>query len=902
MAEPNQPPTHPAHYLMPTENESDGLSSESLVIDNPVAITNEPITPTEISRSDDSGTSTTLFHESLNPESHSEVLSRFMPTPSASTSIGQQSRQSVDSNVPGLDVSSPVEGQDAATVIPGNSDSNSPISTSTQAPIRSSIASTEVADVPTADDDEHADLELADSTPITPLPIRESLGISGIASLVVGHIGMLAVLLFLAFLWFGHGSTPEASNAIGLWRQIVLSNWMTRSITLGSLVIRILATLQATVCTSMIAARILERRSARKSFVPWFSVIRSINDGPLRLVQMLLTSKSLAVVRYPEFWLAALMLLITFALQFSSTILLSDLQNFTIIGDHRQIQVPSLLYYNADDFIFQIRSPLYLLKRPTYSTFGEVQRKSNSTPNSYGMSDTGLIQRGFLPFSNEQNRTSVRKYDGNAMVLNSRAACMRPVIQGKYGVLSDNDPSNIGWGGFYTGELHYDSSLDEAHANWTSSCLPGECGTVPYNCMVPGSTSGQYETFVCGLSRPGQNPVMWTFHPLWTPTDMPWAVNTSAFLVMSSNMRDDDWHQITDAQSLPQGEPHDEWQSFEMIPGRFVNMTLCFLGTTLERKFVTMNSSGNLREPEVPGAEISKKYNTTDVRTLYGFDGSRKSAAERGILDMTIIDGPRDGPASGPAYKTLSYADADNITTAQFTSALLDIVLYDQATLVISTNQTIAFCRFCYAVSESTVDLQLALLLSDIIGESKRAADALVTYVTVIGVAVYYDYFKSLVTPQESGVTMTTDVQIPGQCSKYGCRGFIPVTILIVIHLLYVTVIAVLYARQAQYSRYGNVWHTASQLIPGELRGSWEKSNNASDSAVIDVFREERTDDFLKLGRLDDGQIGMLKETVDVKPESKLGSAESRKPARLTWLKTKLRRKDGENKRNNDSA
>ncbi|KAI0190283.1 hypothetical protein EV127DRAFT_408368 [Xylaria flabelliformis] len=93
-------------------------------------------------------------------------------------------------------------------------------------------------------------------------------------------IGIFVVLAFVAYLWFELGSAPEAANATKVWRQIALSNRTTQAITLASLAIRVLATLQATACTSIIAASILEKRGARKSYLPWFSAMRGINDGP----------------------------------------------------------------------------------------------------------------------------------------------------------------------------------------------------------------------------------------------------------------------------------------------------------------------------------------------------------------------------------------------------------------------------------------------------------------------------------------------------------------------------------------------------------------------------------------------------------------------------------------------
>lgn len=82
------------------------------------------------------------------------------------------------------------------------------------------------------------------------MPLRESLGFGGMAVIVGGTIGILGGYAFLTFLWFGHGSQEEASNATWVWRQLALRSYMNQAVTLTSLVLCAAVGLQATVCTS----------------------------------------------------------------------------------------------------------------------------------------------------------------------------------------------------------------------------------------------------------------------------------------------------------------------------------------------------------------------------------------------------------------------------------------------------------------------------------------------------------------------------------------------------------------------------------------------------------------------------------------------------------------------------
>lgn len=82
------------------------------------------------------------------------------------------------------------------------------------------------------------------------MPLRESLGFGGMAVIAGGTIGILGGYAFLTFLWFGHGSQEEASNATWVWRQLALRGYMNQAVTLTSLVLCAAVGLQATVCTS----------------------------------------------------------------------------------------------------------------------------------------------------------------------------------------------------------------------------------------------------------------------------------------------------------------------------------------------------------------------------------------------------------------------------------------------------------------------------------------------------------------------------------------------------------------------------------------------------------------------------------------------------------------------------
>ena len=128
-----------------------------------------------------------------------------------------------------------------------------------------------------------------------------------------------------------------------------------------------------------------------------------------------------------ECLLGLLLFLETAGLQFSSTILLSDTYASNIAGDVAIMDLPSFVSPN------QLRTTttqhLYRLQEPSFSIYGERKANITSMPNLDGLSDTGIVERVLLPIANAEDRKAVRTYEGGAVVLSSRVACMRPKLQ-----------------------------------------------------------------------------------------------------------------------------------------------------------------------------------------------------------------------------------------------------------------------------------------------------------------------------------------------------------------------------------------------------------------------------------------------------------------------------------------
>jgi hypothetical protein len=699
--------------------------------------------------------------------------------------------------------------------------------------------------------------------------LKECLGFSGCLSLFGGGIGVLAVLGFLTFLWFGYGSGIEGRNATRTWRLIVLNDWMTRTITLMALVLRVIISAQSTVCTSMVAALILEKRFARKSNVAHLSVIRGINGGPRQLIQLILSSKSSALVLYLEFWLIVLLYIMTLGLQFSSTILVSDLNDFVIAGNFNNTQVGNIVSYQVGDDIYLDGS--YIERPPVFSIFGEVQSQANITPDSYGFSSTGLVQRGFVPLVGSDNRTSVRHYQGNAIVMYSKVACMRPVIDAKYQHIDPTQPMLGEAFGRIVGFLDYGASLGNTYADVGASNDSQELEGTYFDCNIPALYGvDDPQSSFCFVGTVGGE--FWSLDttPKWSYMDDPWSLNSSIYLVYSTNMNEEDWVAAPLNQSILPGNPYGEWETYTPLPDRYVNISVCFSGFDLERQFVDMATSGVLREPTAEWSSLlipaSNNYSVSDIQNYISI-GSGQSLQDREILSMSILGGPEDGPPSSPANSLTTFYQIGNTTStislASLTDGLVELGIYNILVNELVANSTFISCFDCVSVGEDTHP-NTAVVFNSIILSTQRPVQAMQSFMTMIATTIVDDYQSSMGGLQDAQLATTTTARTPGPCSQHGCGGFITVITLLGAHLVCVIGITALYVRQARFSRFGNVWHVVSQLMSDELKEILQHGGDKSDVAIEKALKSEGNDYFVKIEKSSyDGKVEVVKLAND---------------------------------------
>lgn len=250
-----------------------------------------------------------------------------------------------------------------------------------------------------------------------------------LASIVGPAIFNALLVGFLAFLRFGGERTPA-------WKVIVATERVTQSVSITSLLIHFMVGTQASVSAAMLAALMLETsQGIRLSDVARMSILR-YRASPWAMMRPVACGlscrrRAFQVLRFPV--LLLLLLITSTGLQFSSTVLLSDLRLRSLSGFTEKHHLPLDFSYSCtpstmncrDVWFNQIpRGTAWTVNPSSYPTFGEY----TEPPAQSTQDDTGVVLRAFLPMADAESRQTVRNYTGTALVLDARVSCQAPAF------------------------------------------------------------------------------------------------------------------------------------------------------------------------------------------------------------------------------------------------------------------------------------------------------------------------------------------------------------------------------------------------------------------------------------------------------------------------------------------
>lgn len=659
---------------------------------------------------------------------------------------------------------------------------------------------------------------------------RDTIGLTGLIIVLAGGATTLSILAFLIFLWFGEG-TSSGEDAPSIWRWVILSQWVTQAVTLSTVVIRIAITSQASLFTSLIAAVMLERHGVPLSRIAEVSLIRASNDGPLRLGYLLVTS----VRKSPLQAILALILLFTsFAIQFSSTILVSDLASSALVNDPQTTQMPVFMTTELISLNHQTNN--WLGQPTSYSHYGEISPEVDTSPNDTGVSDTGATRRVFLPVAAEA-RSSLRRYEGKAFTFNSRFVCVRPTLEIMLSITTTTDNiSTIPFSLQAEGNISYSTTFSQAGLDMPPECEQGSCFPSSFNCSLPQfqlSSTQARQGFTDSICLPAGD-YFASSAKNFTLSESIIPNYAAMILFFRTNGTYDLWRGPNLENNRPsylngnfrlrdQPSSHGEWVTYNQKIGgllgneRITNgvvrldVSMCFQQAAFDFSDVELSTDKDLVEPSVTWDSVAKSWNTTAVRTMLGVSTSY-NVSDQGNYNVDLIE------------------NSAHINTSQYFTNKIINNIYNSPNI---QNTSLFMDTQGSGRSHIQPHIEYQAIFQDTLNTTNRPGVAMQATLTALSGSIINEAIAQF--DGTENVTTTSSIVV---LAPRHFRGLLVVIALITVNMLCGIVIIIQFLVHTHYSSQGNYWHAVSQIISEHTAWILEDSTQSTDDVVAQRLKE----------------------------------------------------------------
>lgn len=623
--------------------------------------------------------------------------------------------------------------------------------------------------------------------------------------LSLGTITIIGTTTFIGFVW---GSDYDNN----VWRNIILADWATRTVTVVSLIIRTIITAQAALCTSMLAALALQSFTVPIAHSAAVSLMRFENTGPLSLA--LVSLRWLRRRRGVGIGLITIALVFsTTVLQFISTILLSDVKLSTVVGFANQTELPYGYNYSRDsgDDAYLV-SAFWDAKPETYATFAEYSESAHSLNGSH---DTGMSMRAFFPVSPASQRESLKSYAGMATIIDTRVVCVSPLLQdiqvlmpkGEYPVAP-----------YISGLISTDLPVSRFTSASPNSTLDA------FNCSsaIAGPMSGdEWPLAVCLLNTvDGIVSIMDTnvSNMSWYMSDGPGASylvsNITGSYSVWERFAKFDWDYGSQNESgsingsrLVFGDSEtwgsdSEWLTIPSNdPTINISLSLCYSAFQLDDFPIQASFPNPHTEPVIGWDTDAQKFDTEAIRQQLGATREPSSLESRGIFSLNPLhswSAPliKDGPTMPNIVTESANTEWDGMP-----------------------NYIMLMCQKCTPGANSSnwewIHQAQCAVFGDIVQETGHPALALQAQFTTLFALAYFDH----AVPFDYTAPATT-VYFVQALMPTSRTGFVAVCCLLALHLSIVGLTALLFRSKAPDSFIGDAWVAVAQLM-GEGMEYW---------------------------------------------------------------------------------
>lgn len=664
----------------------------------------------------------------------------------------------------------------------------------------------------------------------------------GFAATSLLSLATLISLVAIAFMGFlSYGTTRQH-----IWHEIMINGWATRALTISALVLRTCADVQAGFVVCMLASIALETDAVFLLDVPAVAFARASSVPPYMLLlrpSFCKMSSWRQVRTSSPVVLISLLCLTTVLLQFSSTILVSDLTLGTLPGrqygedvfydfEYNETPIPDKLMMT--EYPLQVRQSTWLRSPPTFPIFAEYREEVRVAED---VDDTGVLLRAFVPLPQTSKRETLRSYSGKATVLDSRVSCQAPLL----------DDLNVTRTQGYT-ILDFKHIITGAYRPpRAAERLVPTSEQIPFSCDLSLEPLGQ--SSLCSLSCPFNdkgnitciggllshfaNRSKVTITPDYKShsqgnLSVTWG---HPYLFWDAPLEE---RQDSNSTILTDSRRHGVWTELFTNSGvSYVNVTLCHTSWDMARMQVEMSSDSNRTEsvgswdPRLgfqTAPDIVQQFasGTNDKRSSGGLrlkprtDWTRQNDDEvplnvpplgLQIANMIGGGGGRESDVMSPVSAGLTvFMEGSDLGRPGMTSCDTPIMANEDLSTL--------FRRF-----RST---------------SGSIAWALASMITILSSMAYYDQI-----PRFQTATTSTQVHFTTVLYPQSHLGFLGVTILVSVHMAIVATTTALFLKKTRHTMLGNYWQSLAQVQTPEILSLSSGSTDATDKDVCAKARGE---------------------------------------------------------------
>ncbi|KAI2622695.1 hypothetical protein GGS26DRAFT_241015 [Hypomontagnella submonticulosa] len=633
--------------------------------------------------------------------------------------------------------------------------------------------------------------------------LHQRIGIWGICVIFGGVLLQLGIVSFLAYLWSQQGRHDVENPIQRTWRTIVLNVWMAPTITLSTVLIRFILGSQLILCTALVAGLIIETVSARIEDAPKFSVLRVYNSGPLDVVWLMSRLPHHFCRSIPGF-LIILLYLVGVALQFSSTLLVSDLGDIPIDSDPdiQEVAVSD----STGSFVAANSDYLWTKSLGTWPTYAET-RVDNGTVST-DVSDTGTIFKAFLPFE-AQKRLLLRSYDGLAVVQEARTVCVPATLDNtQFGLYRGTDQLAL--------EGVVSASLDAFHHagfvfyNKTygidnSNVLGKRAFNCPFvqNVLPSPSVRGDsLEMAICTINGSGFRQFL-LINALGSYLDWYNDMGPGGPLQWTAN--ENGWANYVPAKTASKEK------------GLVLSASVCGFNFNHTLQNISASTENEPEEFSLQWNNHTGIWNTDPIMRQLGVIDTASDPTDRGLLHLNKHELAPGNPSPQVFFNFPTNDVSAAMMQLAFNKGLLADNYIAKSKLEYSfwaQNTSIVFCTRCTdnARNESVHPAHV-LLMQSAFNATNNPASALDALWTTWAQTMYsgsiggFDYTGDV----KATMIWATTVLAPRRWS-----GFIAVAALLVAHIIAMAIVVILFAIRTSHTFNGDVWHAVAQASAGE--------------------------------------------------------------------------------------